>query len=80
MEAEKVLKRKAYERLIEWKNSNDRKCLMIKGARQVGKTWLVREFGRNEYESYIEINFIIQKQLKAIFDGNLSAEDRKSVV
>ena len=50
-----MLKRKAYARLIEWKNSSDRKCLMIKGARQVGKTWLVREFGKNEYESYIEI-------------------------
>ena len=75
MEAEKMLKRKAYARLIEWKNSSDRKCLMIKGARQVGKTWLVREFGKNEYESYIEINFIIQKQLKAIFNGDLSTEN-----
>ena len=69
-----MLKRKAYDKLLEWKNGDHKKCLMIKGARQVGKTYLVREFGRNEYESYVEINFIVQKNLKAIFDGELSAD------
>lgn len=69
-----MLKRKAYNKLLEWKNGNRKKCLMIKGARQVGKTYLIREFGHNEYESFIEINFIIQKDLKKIFDGELSAE------
>ncbi len=49
---------------------------MIKGARQVGKTFLIREFGRNEYESFIEINFIIQKDLgkRAGILGPSSAE------
>ena len=70
-----MLKRKAYNKLLEWKNSKDKKCLMVKGARQVGKTYLIREFGHNEYESYIEINFIAQKELKAIFDGDLSADN-----
>ncbi len=70
-----MLKRKVYSKLLEWKNSKDKKCLMIKGARQVGKTYLIREFGRNEYESFIEINFIVQKDLKAIFDGDLNAEN-----
>lgn len=48
---------------------------MIKGARQVGKTFLVREFGRSEYASFVEINFIKQKGLKAIFDGDLSSDN-----
>lgn len=70
-----MLKRKAYDKLIKWKKSSNKKCLMIKGARQVGKTYLVREFGRNEYESFIEINFVVQKQLKSIFEGELSADE-----
>ena len=70
-----MLKRKAYDKLLEWKSRGNKKSLMIKGARQVGKTYLVREFGRNEYESFIEINFINQKSLKSIFDGDLSADN-----
>ena len=69
-----MLKRKAYEKLMEWKSLSDKHCLMIKGARQVGKTYLVREFGKNEYESFIEINFIKQKELKDIFSVSLTAE------
>lgn len=48
---------------------------MIKGARQVGKTYLVREFGRAEYESFIEINFHMQGSLKVIFEGDKSADE-----
>ncbi len=69
-----MLKRKAYAKLLEWKKSQSKKCLMIKGARQVGKTYLVREFGKNEYESFIEINFIQNKELKDIFSGELDAQ------
>ena len=68
-----MLKRKAYEKLLEWKRSANKKSLMIKGARQVGKTYLVREFGRKEYSSFIEINFINQKELKSIFNSDLNA-------
>ena len=70
-----MLKRKAYQKLLEWKEKQSKKCLMIKGARQVGKTYLVREFGKNEYESFIEINFIKNKELKEIFGGELDAEN-----
>lgn len=70
-----MLKRKAYQKLLEWKEKQSKKCLMIKGARQVGKTYLVREFGKNEYESFIEINFIKNKELKEIFSGELDAEN-----
>ena len=55
-----MLKRKVYSQLLEWKNSTNKKCLIIKGARQVGKTYLVRAFGEAEYESFIEINFFRQ--------------------
>lgn len=70
-----MLKRKVYNQLLKWKSGHRNTCLMIKGARQVGKTYIVREFGRNEYKSYIEINFIKQKELKEIFQGSLSADE-----
>ena len=70
-----MLKRKAYDELLKWKKEHKNKCLMVKGARQVGKTYLVREFGKKEYDSFIEINFIKQKELKDIFEGELSAEN-----
>lgn len=41
------MKRNAFSELVEWKNSPDRKPLIIRGARQVGKTWLMKEFGEN---------------------------------
>ena len=66
-----MLKRKIYSRILEWKKNHSHTCLMIKGARQVGKTFIVREFGVNEYRSFIEINFIKQKELKDIFSGPL---------
>lgn len=69
-----MLKRKAYSSLLDWKQNHSKKCLMIKGARQVGKTYLVREFGKNEYDSFIEINFIKNPNLKDIFSGDLDAE------
>lgn len=51
-----MLKRKMYEQLLGWKNNKGKECLLIKGARQVGKTYLVREFAKAEYESFVEIN------------------------
>lgn len=70
-----MLKRKMYDTLLSWKNENKKECLLLKGARQVGKTYLVRKFGANEYESFIEINFHEQKSLKTIFDGDKTAEE-----
>ena len=69
-----MLKRKMYEKLIDWKNNRGQHCLLIKGARQVGKTYIVREFGKAEYESFIEINFLEHPEFKIIFDGDRSAE------
>ena len=70
-----MLKRKMYEQLLRWKNNKGKECLMIKGARQVGKTYLVREFAKAEYESFVEINFHMQSSLKVIFEGDKSAEE-----
>lgn len=72
-----MLKRKIYNELLEWKNrrkSEQRKeCLMVKGARQVGKSFIIREFGKSEYKTFIEINFIKNPEYKSIFDGSLGA-------
>ncbi len=70
-----MIKRKMYKYLINWKQKKDKSALIIKGARQVGKSYLVREFGRNEYEGYIEINFLKNHLYKNIFKGDLSAEE-----
>ena len=70
-----MLKRKIYNDLFEWKKNKARDCLLIKGARQVGKTFIVREFGKREYENFIELNFLMNPELKNIFEGNLSADE-----
>ena len=62
------MKRKAYEGLLKWKSNKSRKPLLIKGARQVGKTWLMKEFGKNEYESVAYINFEKSTQLADLFE------------
>lgn len=69
-----MLQRKAYSMLMNWKKKPDKKALMVNGARQVGKTFLVREFGKREYESYVEMNFIKNPSLKSIFSGDLDVE------
>lgn len=50
------MKRKLYNKLLKWKDSSTRKPLLLLGARQVGKTWLMKEFGKNEYENVVYIN------------------------
>ena len=62
--------RSALEKLTAWKNAADRKPLIVKGARQVGKTWLMREFGKNHYTSYVYFNFDEEDELKSIFEAN----------
>lgn len=62
------MKRNASDYLRHWKNAPHRKPLLIRGARQVGKTWLMREFGDTEFENYIYINFERDKALQTIFE------------
>lgn len=61
------MKRKIYDRLLEWKNSSRRKPLILKGARQVGKSWILKEFGKNEYVHTAYISFDNQPLAKSIF-------------
>ena len=68
-----MLKRKAIEKLRTWKKEKKQKSLIVSGARQVGKTYIVREFGK-EYASFIELNFLEQPQLCSIFKNNLSSD------
>lgn len=68
------LRRKIDEYLINWKNNSDRLPLIIKGARQIGKTESIRYFAENNYKSVIEINFVLQKQYKAIFDNGFEVD------
>lgn len=61
------MKRKVYKKLLDWKNSNNRKPLLLLGARQVGKTWLMREFGKNEYDNVAYINCDAEPLTRNIF-------------
>ena len=55
-----VLERKAMRRLLDWKRSRSGRSLIISGARQVGKTYLARLFAREQYASFIKLNFLRQ--------------------
>ena len=68
-----MLRRKILRRLAEWKDNTKKVSLLIKGARQVGKTTSVREFGKANYDSFIEINFEQSPLVRHAFDGNLDA-------
>jgi predicted AAA+ superfamily ATPase len=69
-----MLKRKIMEDLQEWKEKPDKMCLVIKGARQVGKTYIIDKFARDNYEYYTYINFDENPGYKAIFDNDLDVE------
>ena len=68
------LKRKIDEFLINWKHSQDKLPLIVKGARQIGKTDAIENFAKNNYKHVVEINFILQKQFKNIFDDGFEAD------
>ena len=64
------LKRNAIADLKKWKDDAERKPLVIRGARQVGKTWLMREFGQTCYDHFVYFNFDEEDELKSIFETN----------
>ena len=68
------LKRKINNFLNTWKNSDDKMPLIIKGARQIGKTESIKNFAQNNYDSIVEINFVLQKQYKDIFDDGFEVD------
>ena len=65
------MKRILYNSLIEWKNDPSRKPLVLEGARQVGKTWLIKEFGKNEYDNLVYINCADEPFAKSLFVSDL---------
>ena len=69
------LRRKIDDYLIEWKKNENRLPLIIKGARQIGKTNAIRNFGKNNYKTYIEINFALQPQFKTIFEDGFEVDN-----
>lgn len=69
-----MLKRIIEDELIVWKNNPNKKCLIIEGARQVGKTYIIKHFAEQNYENYIELNFVSTPSLCKIFDGDLDIE------
>ncbi|MDD7313168.1 MAG: ATP-binding protein [bacterium] len=69
------MKRKAFDDLIKWKNSKERKPLLLYGARQVGKTWLVEEFGKQQYSDFIKIDFEKNAAICKLFDSTLDPKD-----
>ena len=66
------MNRIAYQKLLDWKNKSNRLPLIIQGARQVGKTWLMKEFGRNEYEHTAYFNFESSIELHNIFKSGFN--------
>lgn len=97
MEENRVFKRKIYSKLLEWKREEDGKsAILVKGARRVGKSTIVEEFARNEYESYMLVDFSkASQEVKSLFNDmmdlnyiflrlqalyNVALENRKSVI
>lgn len=66
--------RMAMEQLQAWKNKKRRKPLIIRGARQVGKTWLMKEFGANAYAQTVYVNFDNNQRMKNLFEGSLEID------
>ncbi|MCL1967058.1 MAG: AAA family ATPase [Fibromonadales bacterium] len=69
-----MFKRKFMQTLLEWKNSKGKKPLLVKGARQIGKTFIIREFGKQNYENVIELNFFKYAGHCKVFEGSLDPQ------
>ena len=71
------MKRFVMDKLVKWKNSNDRKPLILRGARQVGKTYILKEFGETYYDNIAYFNFDHDEGLEALF---LNTKDPKRII
>ena len=68
------MERFAMQKLAEWKEKNGRKPLIIRGARQVGKTWIMKEFGKRYFEQVAYVNFDSNVRMQQVFEGELDIE------
>ena len=71
MMREMTMYRKIMDFLVAWKNSKYRKPLILQGARQVGKTWLMKEFGKVEYKNYVYVSFDRNTIAQELFSKNI---------
>ncbi|MCL2890648.1 MAG: ATP-binding protein [Methanomassiliicoccaceae archaeon] len=69
-----MLKRKILDHLNQWKKEKEKECLLLTGARQVGKTFIIREFAKQNYKNVIELNFATKSSLKEIFKKDLDMD------
>lgn len=68
------MERTLYKKLIDWKHSEGRKPLMLEGARQVGKTYLLKKLGKEEYQNFYYLNFNENPDVCSLFEGNIGAK------
>ena len=69
------MQRKAYQKLLKWKQQSNRKPLIVQGARQVGKTWLMKEFGKKEFLKTAYFNFESSVELQQIFNHGYDTKE-----
>jgi predicted AAA+ superfamily ATPase len=72
----KIMERKIYQELINWKNTDMQKPLMIIGARQIGKTYIINEFCKNEFKNYIYINLLEHSEIIKIFKEEINTSEK----
>ena len=65
------MQRQLMSELIAWKSRTNRKPLLLKGARQTGKTWLLNEFASQQYRNVIRFDFMLEPSTRSLFDGDL---------
>ena len=70
------LKRKIYDELLKWKNSNNIKPLMVLGVRQAGKTFIIDEFCKNEYENYVYVNLFEKDDVVELYNSKLTSDEK----
>jgi len=78
LEKRNIMQRKLYHKLLDWKTRGAKKPLMLIGARQVGKTYLVREFCEREFDDYIEVNLFERTDIVELFKENLTTQQKVS--
>ena len=70
-----MLKRKMMDVLLDWKSSHERECLLVNGARQVGKSYIIELFGESHYRNFIKLDFVEHPEYTGIFRDSLAADD-----
>lgn len=70
------MKRKMYSKLLKWKNNSEKMPLIVLGVRQCGKTYIIKEFCKNEYKNFIEINLLERGDIVDIYKSNKSSDDK----